>query len=352
MKKAMAVLCTLALAMSLTVEVQAKSFTDTENHWAAAEIDQITEMGLFNGTSATTFNPQGSMTRAMFVTVLGRAAEKLGLSTEASGILAFTDVPENMYYSHYVKWAYGVGIVNGVDAAHFNPNSVITRQQMCAIYVRFLDWCGYNLSAYEKTNAVFADAGMISAYAKDAVKIASSMGLVQGSSRADGSVVFNPQGSATRAAVAVVTTRLMNQIEDLKLKTEEAPVIGGGIPSGGGAPGTADTEQNKVAESLRNILKEYQNSASEAQRYLKANCGSTEKQLISDVMHVVDQALRSKVDLSPDSIRAKYAAEISKANATYSELDSAAEGKVNAVMMLLGTPEEIQLLSTFFGVSF
>ena len=68
-------------------------------------------------------------------------------------------------------------------------------------------------------------------------------------------------------------------------------------------------------------------------------------------MHVVDQALRSKVDLSPDSIRAKYAAEISKANATYSELDSAAEGKVNAVMMLLGTPEEIQLLSTFFGDS-
>lgn len=50
----------------------AKDFTDTQGHWAEASIDFATSHELFSGTSATTFTPDRSMTRAMLMTVLGR----------------------------------------------------------------------------------------------------------------------------------------------------------------------------------------------------------------------------------------------------------------------------------------
>lgn len=119
--------------------------------------------GFFSGTSETTFSPNGTMTRGMFVTVLGRMA---GLDpAKYGGDTGFTDVPEGMYYAPYVKWAAQYGITGGTGDGRFSPDALITRQQMAALFVRYFEKFGIRLTGGTQYTTVPADLDAVAPYA-------------------------------------------------------------------------------------------------------------------------------------------------------------------------------------------
>ena len=108
-------------------------------HWASDYIARVAEQGLMVGTSDTTFAPEETITRAMFVTILARYAKA---ETDNNAETAFTDVPAGQYYTGAVAWAAANGIVNGTSAVTFAPNDPVTREQMAALLYRAMRFLG------------------------------------------------------------------------------------------------------------------------------------------------------------------------------------------------------------------
>ena len=156
-----------------------------------------------NGVSATTFAPSQSLTRGMFVTILYRLAGSPAVEAAAP----FTDVPATQYYADAVAWASANGIVNGVSADKFAPNSNITREQMAAIIHRFATTSG--IEAAGSSEVSYSDSAMISAFAKAAVEWATNAGILSGNS--DGT--FAPLRTATRAEAAAIFVRLLGLVK-------------------------------------------------------------------------------------------------------------------------------------------
>lgn len=183
-----------------------KQFTDVAgpNDWTHKGIGFAIRNGLFSGMSATTFEPNTAMTRAMLVTVLWRYAGK-----PIEGTNSFTDVPNGQWYSDAVTWAAENGIVAGVGNGRFDPEGKITREQMAAILYRYAAKVG--ISTENRNELRFPDAGKVSSYATDALQWAVANGLVSGS-KENGVTYLHPQGNATRAQVASI---LMRFIENL-----------------------------------------------------------------------------------------------------------------------------------------
>ena len=112
-------------------------FADVDiNDWYYDAVRHVYENEIFNGTSETEFSPDGTMTRGMFVTVLGRMA---GIDVdEYTGETPFTDVSYSAYYAPYVTWAAKYGITGGTGDGKFSPNALINREQMATFFVRYL----------------------------------------------------------------------------------------------------------------------------------------------------------------------------------------------------------------------
>ncbi len=164
--------------------------------WYAEAVQYMTENGLMNGIGAKKFDPEGTMTRAMLVTVLWRYAG----APEAKSY-PFTDVAAGKWYEAAVAWAAENGIVTGVSADKFNPDGAITREQLAAIFYRYADG-----KSADADFTRFEDGEKVSAWAKDALQWAIETGLVGGS--ADGGKLYlNPKNSATRAQVAAIFYR-------------------------------------------------------------------------------------------------------------------------------------------------
>lgn len=151
--------------------------------------------GIFTGTSGTTFKPNDIMSRAMFVTVLGRLN---GVAVKG-GKTQFKDVPTGTWYTGYVKWAADNNIVNGISATSFAPNSAITREQICTIMVRYCDYAGIKLTA-KQDEVFFKDMDLAGKYAVSSIMICQRAKLINGK----GNGYFDPKGKATRAEVAKI----------------------------------------------------------------------------------------------------------------------------------------------------
>ena len=91
------------------------------------------EQGITNGTSATTFSPDATVTRGQTVTFLWRNA---GSPAVSGG--SFTDVAADAYYAGAVAWAASEGITSGTTAATFSPSSNCTRAQIVTFLYRYL----------------------------------------------------------------------------------------------------------------------------------------------------------------------------------------------------------------------
>ena len=178
-------------------------FTDVrETDWFYDDVVFAYENGLFSGTTATTFSPYASMTRAMLVTVLSR----LEGEPAVTGRSGFSDVTIGSYYEATVTWAADNGIVNGTSATTFSPSENVTREQMAAILCRYAQYKQYGTSASASLSA-FSDAAAVSNYAKVPLSWAVAEKLVNGT---DGKLL--PRASATRAQVAAILHRFVENI--------------------------------------------------------------------------------------------------------------------------------------------
>lgn len=169
-----------------------QKFTDVyAGSWYYDAVKYVSEKGLMVGTSANTFSPTGTATRGMIVTILHR----LEGSPRFSGV-TFSDVSENIYCAEAVKWASENNIVSGYGNNTFGPNDPITREQMAAIFMRYSQFKGDDISKRVDISA-YKDVSKISPWAKDAVSWANAVGLIAG----DGTNL-NPSSKATRAEIA------------------------------------------------------------------------------------------------------------------------------------------------------
>lgn len=195
--------------VTVLVKQNAKSFSDTGSHWAKSYVDFVTERELFAGTGNNAFSPDTGMTRAMFATVIGRLYERSYGEIEAAETHSFTDCDYDDYYGKYVDWAAKEDIIGGYGNGEFGPDDQISREQMAAILYRFADFLGV-LPADTGTELDYPDAGDISSWAQAAALYCQSTGIITG--RDGGS--FAPQGTATRAEVAVILERFIKNVLD------------------------------------------------------------------------------------------------------------------------------------------
>ena len=184
----------------------APAFTDIHNHWAADNILFAASRGLLSGTSDTTFSPNTGMSRGMFVTALGRLA---GINPDSYKTGKFTDVKADAYYAPYVNWAAQNGIVEGVTATTFAPDSNINREQMAVIMANYAKKLGYDLPKTLQA-VTFADNAQISSWAKNAVRAMQQAGILAGKNGNK----FDPKGTATRAEVATILRRFVEIVID------------------------------------------------------------------------------------------------------------------------------------------
>lgn len=222
-------------------------FADVKSgSWYEAAVLYARANGFFDGTSATTFEPEGSMTRAMFVTVLGRMA---GVeAADYAGATDFIDVAEGTWYAPFVKWAARYGITTGTGNGKFSPDGRITREEMAVFFVRYFETFDAMPKADTTVTTKPADLDEVSSWAQDAAGKLWALGLLNG----DG-VNFAPKDKATRAQTAALCQRTDKAVEtwysEPGVKSERVSVEPGSgqesgdkkpeeqKPSGGGSSG-------------------------------------------------------------------------------------------------------------------
>ena len=222
-------------------------FADVKSgSWYEAAVLYARANGFFDGTSATTFEPDGPMTRAMFVTVLGRMA---GVeAADYAGATDFIDVAEGTWYAPFVKWAARYGITTGTGNGKFSPDGRITREEMAVFFVRYFETFDAMPKADTTVTTKPADLDEVSSWAQEAVGKLWALGLLNG----DG-VNFAPKDKATRAQTAALCQRTDKAVEtwysEPGVKSERVSVEPGSgqesgdkkpeeqKPSGGGSSG-------------------------------------------------------------------------------------------------------------------
>ena len=183
----------------------ANPFTDvSEKDWFYGDVMFVYENGLMLGTSKTLFSPHGTATRGMMATILWRMEG----SPAPKGKNSFTDVEAGKWYADAITWTAENGIFAGYGKDKFGPDDPITREQLAAIFYRYADYKGYDLTVKGNLDK-FKDADKITDYAKTAMQWAVGNGLVKGKS----SNLLDPQGTATRAEIAAMLHRFIEKYE-------------------------------------------------------------------------------------------------------------------------------------------
>ena len=180
-------------------------FTDiSEKDWFYGDVMFVYENGLMLGTSKTLFSPHGTAMRGMMATILWRMEG----SPVPKGKNSFTDVEAGKWYADAITWTAENGIFAGYGKDKFCPDDPITREQLAAIFYRYADYKGYDLTVKGDLDK-FKDADKITDYAKTAMQWAVGSGLVKGKS----GNLLDPQGTATRAEIAAMLHRFIEKYE-------------------------------------------------------------------------------------------------------------------------------------------
>ena len=169
-----------------TPGIGAETFTDvTADSWFASAVDFVYTNNLMTGSSADTFAPNGTTTRAMVWTVLGRIA---GADVSGTG---------SAWYAKAQSWATANNVSDGS-----NPNSSITRQELVTML-----WRTMGSPSAQVSLGQFSDSAAVASWASDAVQWGVSVGLLQGSNGR-----LNPSGNATRAELATILQRFCESV--------------------------------------------------------------------------------------------------------------------------------------------
>ena len=183
----------------------ANPFTDvSEKDWFYSDVMFVYENGLMLGTSKALFSPHGTATRGMMATILWRMEG----SPAPKGKNSFTDVEAGKWYADAITWTAENVIFAGYGKDKFGPDDPITREQLAAIFYRYADYKGYDLTVKGNLDK-FKDADKITDYAKTAMQWAVGSGLMKGKS----GNLLDPQGTATRAEIAAMLHRFIEKYE-------------------------------------------------------------------------------------------------------------------------------------------
>jgi len=193
------------LSVGMTTYAADITYSDVnEDMWAYKDIVYVTENGLMNGTGGSTFSPAVSLTRAMVVTVLYRMEG----APRVDFMDLFLDVKDREYYSEAVIWAKQNGIVTATSVTewgeeYFSPNRDITRQELATMFVRFAKFKYINTDTTTNLDK-FTDKASVADWASDAMKWATSVGLINGTGNGS---TLSPTGKATREQFAAIIHR-------------------------------------------------------------------------------------------------------------------------------------------------
>ncbi|MFK7693050.1 InlB B-repeat-containing protein [Paenibacillus sp. HJGM_3] len=227
------------------------SFGDVEpTDWFYNAVTYVQQNGIFNGTGNDSFSPSGTMTRAMYVTVLGRMA---GVDASKYTAATFADIQADAWYAPYVQWAVEQGITSGTGNDSFTPDMDITREQMATLTLRFFE--AYHIP-YQTNASVTTkpkDLSSISPWAVDAIVKLWQAGLLTGDANGN----YNPQSKATRAEAATFAMR-SNEVVKTAAPTEptkpaeptKTPTPTPTPTNGGSNPGGGDTEPNTTSYTV------------------------------------------------------------------------------------------------------
>lgn len=174
---------------------QEQSFSDCNEEWYREAVNYAVNEGLMNGVGGGKFSPDGTMNRAMMVTVLYRVNGAPPVGEAAT----FSDVSAGEWYSDAIAWAQDGGFVGGVGNNRFAPEDSVTREQIATIL-----WRSEGRPSASGELGVFRDADGISDYALDAMRWAVAEGIFNG----DGGRL-KPTDCATRAEFACIVMRYL-----------------------------------------------------------------------------------------------------------------------------------------------
>ena len=189
------------------------TFADLDiDAWYTDSTDFVIANGLMNGTGNDKFDPNGTTSRAMIVTILWR----LEGSPIVNYAMDFEDVDADRWYTEALRWAASNKIAEGYGNGKFGTNDAITREQMVTIMWRYAKYKGYDVSVGANTNILsYGDAFDVSEWAIPAMQWACGSGMIQGI--ADGSTMnLVPQGNATRAQAAAILQRYCENVANEK----------------------------------------------------------------------------------------------------------------------------------------
>lgn len=228
---------------------------------------------IFNGTESETFSPDGAMTRAMYVTVLGRIA---GIDPMQYTATSFQDVDLGTWYAPYIEWAAQKGIANGTGFGNFSPDLYITREQMATLTLKYFETYQVKYQGKTPLSTQPADFNQISDWAKDAVLKLWQAGLLQG----DESGNVNPKRNANRAEAATFCMRTNQTVKTNTTPEKPEPEDpdtdnpGGGGNTGGGNPVVYNTLtfHTNGGAALKNQVLAYGTALTKLPTPYKMNC--------------------------------------------------------------------------------
>lgn len=193
------------------------TYTDVnQTDWFYEAVKYALENEIFSGTGKNTFSPNFSLTRAMYVTVLGRVA---GIDVSQYNTSVFNDVAAHEWYAPYVAWAVEKGITDGTGNGNFSPNEAITREQMAKMTVAYFEAYQIPYGAEEQTASEPGDKSSISPWALDFVLKLWRAGLFKGNEKGN----FNPRSNATRAEAAAFCMRIHEAVKEWAEKNMMLP---------------------------------------------------------------------------------------------------------------------------------
>ena len=182
------------------------SFGDIENHKNKEAIKRLARNGIINGKSESIFEPENTMTRAEFATIIVKA---LGTETKNTG--AFSDVKENDWFYGYVGAAYESGIINGVGEGLFNPHGTITRQEAAVMLSRAAELiglpCNIELMAARDILSMYVDYIKTSDWAIKPLAFCISEGIIN-----EEGLEILPKKDIKRAEIAQMVYNLLERV--------------------------------------------------------------------------------------------------------------------------------------------
>ena len=184
-------------------------FTDVTKNWAYPGIQYCVTHGIMGGMGDGTFAPTGTTTRAQIVQIL----YNLEGTPAVSGTTPFTDLTAN-WYKPAILWAYQNNVVAGTSPTTFDPEGPVTREQIAVILTQYMfhvlkmnrTWTPADLST-------FPDGAQVSGWAKEAMQDAVALGLINGTKAPDSKVYLDPQGSAARQQVATILMNFCQNVK-------------------------------------------------------------------------------------------------------------------------------------------